>query len=284
MKSVTVKSLVAKIIPRSKIDYVPRSYDLIGDIAVVDIKDEVKRYEKEIAKAIMQIQKNIKVVAKKTSAVKEKFRVRKLKVIAGEKRTETTYREHGCAIKVDVSRVYFSPRLNNERGRIAELVKPRENVLVYFAGAGPFALVIAKKQKLANVIGIELNPAGVKYFNENIALNRLAKVKAIKGDVKRQAKKFAGWADRIVMPLPQSAEKFLDCAFLDAKNNAMVHFYNFVNAENPFEEAREKIRKAAGKGGCMVKFINERIVLQYSPQTVEVCIDFQVRKSVNLKH
>ena len=85
MKPSTVKDILAKKVPKSKLEYVPRSYDLVGDIAIVEIKKEVKGYEKGIAEAIMQIHKNINIVAKKAGAMKGEYRTRKLKIIAGGK-------------------------------------------------------------------------------------------------------------------------------------------------------------------------------------------------------
>jgi hypothetical protein len=43
--------------------------------------------------------------------------------MSGEKRTETTHKENGVNIKLDVEKCYFSPRLSQERLRIAKLVK-----------------------------------------------------------------------------------------------------------------------------------------------------------------
>lgn len=272
----SILDLLKSKVQKTKLQYIPRSYDLVGDIAIVEIKDEVKKHEKEIAKAIMAIHKNIFVVAKKASAMSGEFRTRKLKIIAGERRTETLYKEHDCIMRLDVAKAYFSSRLSNERKRIAELIKPKENVLVFFAGVGPFALVIAKKNPKASVTGIELNHVAVNYFKENIYLNKLKNCEAILGDVKRQARKFANSANRILMPLPQSAETFLDAAFTVAKNKAVVHFYNFAPADDPFSQAKEKISAAAKKNKCKIKIVNEKIVRPYAPHIVQVCIDFQV--------
>jgi len=275
----TINDILKSKIPKGKMQFIPRSFDLIGSIAVVEIKNEVKKYEKKIAEAIMQLHKPVRTVAKKASSMHGEFRVRKVKIIAGEHSTETIYREHGVAMKLDVAKTYFSVRLSHERERISSLVKDKENVLVMFAGVGPFALVIAKKKPRANVVGIELNPTATKYFKENVKLNKLDNCIAIKGDVRKIIpKKFKNWADRVLMPLPKSAETFLDVAFKAAKKNATVHFYNF-GAEEDFEEIREKIAMAAKKSGANIKIMNEKIVRPYAPHIVQVCIDFRVRKN-----
>ncbi len=266
-------------IPKSKLAFVPRSFDLIGSIAVVNIKPEVKKYEKEIAKAIMQLHNPVKTVLKKASTMHGEYRVRKVKFIAGEKSTETLYRENNVAIKLDVAKTYFSVRLSHERERIAALVKDKENVLVMFAGVGPFALVIAKKYPKVNVVGIELNPNAAKHFEENIELNKLTNCTAICGDVRKFiSRKFKNWANRILMPLPKSAETFLDVAFKAAKNNAIVHLYNFGAEENAFEQVKQKINKAAKKSKVKIKILNENIVRPYAPHIVQVCVDFKIKK------
>lgn len=273
------QELLGSKIPKSRMRYAPRSFDLVGDICIVEIKDDVRKYEKKIAGAIMQLHKNVKVIAKKASAMHGEFRVRKLRVISGEKRTETVYKESGCLMKLDVARAYFSVRLSHERERIAALVKDGENVLVMFAGVGPFALVIAKKNPRANVTGIELNPVAARYFEENIRLNKTHNCISIKGDVRKVIPaRFNSHFDRVLMPLPKSAEDFLGVAFKAAKNNAAVHFYNFGAEETVFEDVRKKIDNAAKKARVRIKILNERIVRPYAPHIVQMCIDFQVVK------
>ena len=94
--------------------------------------------------------------------------------------------------------------MGTERARIAALVKQGENVLVPFAGVGPFAIVIAKRVPSAEVIGIELNPDAAEYFRRNILRNGCLNVSVLQGDVaKLLPDKCEEWADRIAMPLPK---------------------------------------------------------------------------------
>lgn len=282
MSSTNIKQILSKKIPKSKLELVGRSFDIIGSIAIVEIKSELKKYGKDVAKAIMQVHKTVKTVLAKASAVNEKFRTRKLRFILGEKTKETFYKENNCLMKVDVEKVYFSPRFVNERKRIAEQVKHKENVLVYFAGVGPYALVIAKRERTASVAGIELNPIGVKYFEKNIKLNKLTNVTAVKGDVKRQAKKFANWADRIIMPHPSASEKFLDSAFIAAKDGCTVHFYTFIRDDN-YSQIEKKIEKAATKNNCKTEMTNRIVARPYAKDVFQACLEFRVsRQTANL--
>lgn len=259
-------------------EHILSSYDVIGDIAVLEIPEGLRSKEKEIAGALLQTNKNIRVVLRKEGGMEGEYRVRRFGFLAGEKRTETTYVEHGVRMRLDLSKVYFSPRLSHERKRVAEKARPGENVLVLFAGVGPFALVVAKKQPEAKVHGIELNPDAVRYFEENIRLNGMqGRVEAILGDVRKIVPaRFAGTADRVLMPLPKSAEDFLDVAMLAAKKGAAVHFYTFANRAEGSKAAEKKALDAGRKHGRKIEILETREVRPYSPAIVQMVVDFRV--------
>lgn len=254
------------------------SYDIVGDIAVLEIPDNLRAKEMEIADVLLRTNGNIKVVLRKEGGMEGEYRVRRFSFLAGENRTETTYVEHGVRMHLDLAKVYFSPRLSHERGRIAAHVRAGEKVLVMFAGVGPFALVIAKKQKDAKVVGIELNPEAVRYFLENITLNGMeGRVEAVLGDVRKVVPgRFAGFADRVLMPLPKNAEDFLDVALLAAKKGGIIHFYTFVNRKDGKEAAEKKVFEAAKKAGRKIEIIESREVRPFSPSTVQIVVDFKI--------
>jgi len=266
------------------------SYDCVGDIAIAEIPDELVSKQELIAQAIMAQNGHIKVVARKDSPMLGEFRVRKLSIIAGEKRTTTTYRESGCSFEFDIAKVYFSVRLSHERLRIAFLVKPKEKVLALFAGVGPFAIVIAKKKPRTQVVGIELNPVAVKSFEKNILLNKTANVKAILGDVKKIVPKdYTGWADRITMPLPHSAGDFLDAALIGANpEGCTIHFYGFVETKAKGEVEFHKdiyapliaiVKEKAKNAGMSCRITGKRVVRPFAAYVVQVVIDFKVSKA-----
>jgi len=151
------------------------SFDILGDIAVIEVPAQLEKKEKLIADAILQVHGNVKVVAKKAGATAGEFRIRPVKIIAGEKRTTTLYRENGCEFELDINSVYFSSRLGTERKRVATLAKNGESVLVLFAGVGPFAILIAKTQpNVSAIFAIDSNPAATKYLEESAALNKIS--------------------------------------------------------------------------------------------------------------
>ncbi|MBS3098229.1 class I SAM-dependent methyltransferase family protein [Candidatus Woesearchaeota archaeon] len=246
------------------------SFDIVGDIAI--FQTDISKKE---AEALLKEHNNLKVVCKKTKKYSGRYRLPKLKVIAGEKRKETEYKENNARLKLDVEKCYFSPRLANERLRIAKLVKENESVLVMFSGVGVYPLVIAKNSKPKIVYGIEINPIAHKYALENAELNKVGNVKLFKGDVKKVVPKLKKKFDRILMPLPKGGENFLGVALKAAKKGTIMHFYDFLN-EKDFNLAKEKIGKACSKAKKKYKILKLVKCGQFGPGIYRVCADFKI--------
>jgi tRNA (guanine37-N1)-methyltransferase len=255
------------------------SFDIIGDIAIIEIPETLSKHETRIGEALLGVHKNLKTILKKLGPMEGEFRVRKVKCIAGEDKTVTLYRESGVAMELDVAKVYFSVRLSHERKRIAELVKPGERILALFAGVGPFPLVIARKEPSARIVAVELNPDAVAFMRKNVERNRAGNVEVVLGDAREAVlRNYRAFADRVLMPLPKGAYDFLDVAFAGAKDGAIIHFYTFADVKEPFVESIAKAECAAEKSGVGIDVVAKRIVRPYSPQTVQVVLDMRVRK------
>lgn len=253
------------------------AFDIIGDIAIVEIPEGID--EKEVAKEIMRIHKRVKTVFKKASERYGRFRLRKLRLIGGVNKSITTHKEFGCLYKLNVRRVYFSPREGTERFRIVEKINKYGLdglVLVFFAGIGPYAIMIGKKCRVSQVVGIEINPVAVKYFKENVKLNKLRNVEVILGDVKKEAKRFYNRASYVVMPLPESGYKYLAYATRCLKEGGVCFFYAVSHESELFDRWIEKIENVAEKLGRKVKILDKRKVLPYGVRKWKVRIDFKV--------
>ena len=194
--------------------------------------------------------------------------------------------------------MFYSTKLSTDRKRITQLVKEKtkkrtengktknkkgdkktENILVPFAGYGPFAVTIAKYNPKAEVVGIELNPEAVKYFKENIKINKLNNCKALLGDAAKiieQYPEYKNWADRIIMPLPKNALDFLPYVLKCAKKGTILHIYAFDSKEYPFERKIKKVDTIAKKHGFKTKILNKKIVRPYAPNVFQICLDVQV--------
>lgn len=255
------------------------SFDIIGDIAIIEIPPELSKKEKKIGKAILEVHKNVKTVCKRRGIHKGVFRIRPVKVIAGKKKTETLYKEHGVLMKLDIAKVYFTPRLSHERERIAEQVKKGEVIGAFFAGVGPFPLVIFKKQPNVKIYAVELNPDAFKYLEDNIRINKAGgAIEPILGDVRELGSccPVMPRLDRILMPLPKGGEDFLPIVFERIKAKGIIHFYQFGRKEKPYVEALRKIKAVAKGCGRKIKIIRKKEVRPYSPGVVQIVIDFRV--------
>ncbi|MBI5228972.1 class I SAM-dependent methyltransferase family protein [Candidatus Micrarchaeota archaeon] len=264
----------SKKFTKRELALVPRAFDLIGDIALIEIPPALRKKGREIADALLKSSKRIKTVLAK-APVRGRFRVRRAEFLGGEEKTETVYKEAGCVFKMDLAKVYFSPRLSFERARIVSLVKDGERILVPFAGVGSFPLTIALRKQV-KIVAIELNPHAVRFMHENLRLNRVGeKVLVIEGDAKELMPKFDGWANRIIMLLPEKGPEFLDAAVKAAAPDGVIHFYAF-SEKTQCNRLLKKIAAACKKNKRSFKVLNQRIVAEYSPKIVEFVIDFGV--------
>ncbi len=261
---------------KNKINIDFSSFEIIGDIAIIEIADKHKKYEKHIARGIMNVHPKIKTVLKKISAMQGIFRVRKVKHVLGERKTKTVYKENGCMFKLDVSKMFYSSKLANERLRIAMLVKKNEKVLVPFAGYGPFAILIAKKCPSSDVIGVELNSDAVKCFMENIKLNKLKNITVLHDDAGKI--KFKQKFNRIVMPLPKNSVKYIKHMIPMLKSKGLVHVYIFTSKHEPYKTTERTIKSIAKSCRCKAKFKTKKIVRPYSPDIVEIVLDTEFEK------
>ncbi len=254
----------------------PTSFDVIGDIAIIKLPEALLPYKEEVARAILEAQRAVHVVAL-DRGVKGELRVRDVKVIAGENRTETTYTEYGIRLKLDVAKVYFSPRLANERYRVAS-ISSNERVLDMFAGVGPFSILIAKHSKPKVVFSIDINPDAIKYLKENIELNKAKMIVPFVGDVRKVVqnnREELGQIDRVIMNLPHSAYEFLDVALGSAKKGATIHYYEIMDREK-IDDRKEELVNIARSLGRRVRILGTRVVRQYSPSEDHFAVDILV--------
>lgn len=250
------------------------AYEQIGDIAIID------RHELQadrVAQVLLK-QNRIKTVLQAETSVTGEFRTRSVSILAGERRTETLYRENECRYLLDLSKVYFTPRLSTERARIAAQIRNGDKVVDMFAGVGPFSILIAKKFPGAHVIAVDKNPDAVRYLKENVKLNRVRNVDIREGDARDALKDVSG-ADHVIMNLPHSALEFLDAAFGILKNGGIIHFYAITHENDLFDSILARIEDIAGHSGLQIVPLDKRIVRPYAPYQFNICIDFRVISS-----
>lgn len=279
-KAVTFAELLESKLPPHLLASLPRSMDLIGDVAVLEIPPELNAYKNVIGDAILQANKNVRTVLAKAGAVSGTYRVREFDVIAGERKTETIHKEHGCRYRVDLAKAYFSPRLSYERKRVASLVKEGETVVDMFAGVGPFSILIAKTCVNVTVYAVDLNPCAIELLDENVNLNKVrGKVQPILGDARQVVKeRLVNIADRVIMNLPEKAIEFVDVACETLKvTGGVVHFYCFVRATDSLEDVKFRFTDAVKECGRIVGGIPfSRFVRATAPYEWQAVLDAEI--------
>ncbi|ALU12772.1 hypothetical protein EYM_07345 [Ignicoccus islandicus DSM 13165] len=149
----------------------PRSFNQIGDIAVISLKDNINDQLKEVIVECLMSNSKVKAVWGKVETSGEE-RVAKLVHLGGERITETIYKENGLSFKVDISKVYVNPSLATEHYLVSELVRDGERVLDLFAGIGFFSFNIAKRKE-CKCLAVDMNPYAIKYAIESLFMNKL---------------------------------------------------------------------------------------------------------------
>lgn len=172
-----------------EIDTLRTSFDTIGDIVILEIPENLEDKKQIIGDAAHKFTKRRSIYMKK-SAIKGTTRVRDLEFLSGIDDSVTIHKEHGARLKLDVSEVYFSPRLATERKRVMESVKDGERILDMFCGIGPFPIVIARNKNV-DITAVDINESAIRYLDENISLNKLkGSITTYCGDVREVSKGF----------------------------------------------------------------------------------------------
>ena len=251
--------------------------DVVGDIAIVRLAEFSAAEKRKAARALIGEVGNVKVVMEQEGGIEGEFRLRRLRHLAGERRTLTLHRENGCVFKVDVAKCYFSPRLSTERLKIARLVKPEERVLNMFAGVGPYSIPIARVAG-ARVTSCELNEYAARLHIENNSLNKVqGLVDVIAGDAADLPGSVRTKFDRVLMPLPSEANRFIPAALTLAKKGATIHYYRHLLGRNEVEASvalREELSTLLPAGTRY----SLRKVRGVGPRWVEMAADIRVRR------
>jgi tRNA (guanine37-N1)-methyltransferase len=261
---------------KKQIENLKTSFDIIGDVVVLEIPEDLIAEKDIIGEATLNFTKR-KAIFMKKSAIEGVTRTRQIEHIAGENTSETIHKEYGGRLKLDIKKVYFSPRLATERKRVADQVKGSENILDMFSGIGPFPILIARNHN-ANIYSVDINKEAIKYMQENIRINKLkGNIIPILGDINEIAEtkfkheniKF----DRIIMNLPGTAKDFLNLAVSLINDNGIIHYYEF---SDDYESAIKRIKRIAKSKNKAVEILNTRKVKSSSPGQWHIVIDAKI--------
>lgn len=250
-------------------------YQQIGDILIFNQLD--KKEAKEFLK-----NSYVKTVCVRTGAIEGKLRKPQIKVLASKvktQQTETIHKENGILYKIDVAKLMFAKGNINERHRLVKEAGCKEIIVDMFAGIGYFSLPLAKVVK--KIYAIELNPTAFRYLNENIKLNKIKNIKAIKGDCSEVIPKLKIKADRIMMGYLPDAFPFLDSVFKVVKKGTIIHYHCLISKqefEKAIKEIVSKINSVASEYKFKVELIGTVCVKGYSPGLDHYVLDIRLSK------
>ncbi|KAD3066884.1 hypothetical protein E3N88_34764 [Mikania micrantha] len=283
-----MNEVLEALLPKHMI--VPSSFETVGHIIHLNLRDEHLPYKNLIAKVVLDKNKpKIQTVVNKTDAINNDFRTMQLEVLAGNHSLVTRVVENGLQFHVDLASVYWSSKLATERQRLLTYFTRSDVVCDVFAGVGPLALFAAKNVKY--VYANDLNPHAIDYLERNCVLNKLErKIEVFNMDGRRFIDAiFKSQSTRpitqVVMNLPKDAASYLDAfkgIFRDTERSERltlptIHVYGFSKAEDPEFDFHERIRIALAEVAFEVKMHKVRLV---APGKWMLCASFVLPERV----
>ncbi|HDI02361.1 MAG TPA: class I SAM-dependent methyltransferase family protein [Ignisphaera sp.] len=267
IKGLNIKNILEKYLSKDILKLIPRSFEIIGDIALIELNPEIaKQYGEIVAKAIMELHPHVKAVYARGST-HGVTRIRELIHLAGEKRTKTIHKEYGIRIVVDIAQAYFNPSLATEHYIVSQNVYNGMTILDAFTGVGPFALHIARKAQVY-VIACDINSYALKLLRESIHLNKLRGLIEILNtdsiELLRSDTLPKDSFDMVILNLPHQALRMICHAIKILKSRGIVHVYTIARSSN---EAIENLNKELTScENVSITIADIRRVLDYAPR------------------
>jgi len=274
-----LKEAVSGILSEKEVSELYGAFDQIGDIIIIRIPDSLLSKKKTIGKILLEKVKTAKSVFYQSSPVEGDFRIRNLEILAGEDKTETEYKEHGCRFRVDVQKAFFSPRLSTERERIANLINDGETVINMFGGVGMFSIIAAKKKKCV-VYNIDINPDAIELCKKSVSLNKLkGQVESIVGDASQIIEeRLVDKGDRILMLLPERSDEFLGSAIKATKSGGTIHYYSHQHADKRQDAAELSKQHFSQIIPVKSEILGGRLVRPVGPHYYQTVVDVRITK------
>jgi tRNA (guanine37-N1)-methyltransferase len=262
--------LLARAVPRELVDMVPRSFNIVGTIAVLEIDEQLTPFKESITMAMLDLHPHLTSIFSKQSERTGEFRTSNLDLLWGNGDPITTHVENGCRFLVDVKDAFFDPRLVHEHARVIDSINAgckdagTFNVLDLFCGVGPFVVPLAKDPRI-NAWAVDLNPRAIELLVTNLKANRIDTTR-----VHGHAMDARAFLDRldldggtcprafdaIILNLPRVAHEFLGACKPRSRDGTRLFWYTiarefFEEKELPGAtpaEIQERLRSVAREG------------------------------------
>lgn len=166
----SLTEVLREVIPAEYTE-LPTSYEQVGHIAHLNLRDEFLPYRFVIGEAILRKVAGVRTVVNKDGNIQTQFRTFPMELLAGEANMVARHYENECVFVFDFSKVYWNSRLQAEHERIVKLLKPGEVLCDMMAGVGPFAIPAAKKGVIVHAN--DLNPDSYASLVQNKKENKI---------------------------------------------------------------------------------------------------------------
>ncbi|KAJ2451007.1 tRNA(m(1)G37)methyltransferase [Coemansia sp. RSA 2336] len=311
----TADDILKAVLPSSS--QAPTSYEQIGHIAHMNLREEFWEYKKIIGQVILDKSPTVTMVVNKLDTIDNTFRNFKMEVLAGEPQFIAQVKENDCVFRFDYSKVYWNSRLHGEHERLVKQFREGQSVCDVMAGVGPFAMPAAKRGVL--VWANDLNPASYAALCDNVKLNKLgARVKPFNLDgrefirtafmdyhelytqagplelpaLKPNQKPIVVTSpsfDHVVMNLPAIALEFLDAfrgIFAGMKDERLnlptIHVHCFTKSEEPEKDILTRACRALGVPEDKYDELDAQVfyVRKVAPNKDMYCLSLKLPQSV----
>jgi len=305
----TVEETLKRIL-KDHVEEIPSAFEIIGNIAHVNLRDDCLPYKYWIGKAILdKNEPRIRTVVNKVGTIDSVYRTFGMEVIAGfdaEDWSIVTVKEERCKFQLDFQHVYWNSRLAGEHKRLVTHIfesakkngKKQTVVADLMGGIGPFAVPLTSHENQNNirVYANDLNPASYKFLKINAEKNNCRQISCHNED----GRAFVHWlqkekipVDHFLMNLPASAPEFLD-AFrgyqplsFDATEATLpwIHVHCFAPKAAEKEDFYQcAVDRCAEALGCAIDRnqdkVNIHVVRDVSPGKNMLCVTFCLPASV----
>ncbi len=240
----------------------PRSYDVIGEIALIRLPPGLAARGAEVGEALRRFVPGVRRVGA-DYGVHGPARRRRVEPLAGSGPWRTRYRENGIEFEVDVEQAYFSPRLAREHARVAARVRPGERVYDLCCGVGPFAMTIARDGRAATITAVDSNPAAIALLRASRARYPWAeRIEPREASVERFSES-APPVERVILNLPHEGIKYVPRVATLVTSGGELQYYEVVDRGTADRRPAELVATLAGSGRWSVR--ERHVVHPYSP-------------------